>query len=128
MAVINRALHQLRSHRPACSCGLCGETVAKVKADRVYRTASMWQRSVVATRARMTRWRSPGERVVAVVVGGRRSQPLLAAWRQPELAARRKQLCASGFRRTQRRILTWAPVCGLSTVTPSARTCRIAVM
>ena len=54
MAVINRALHQLRSHRPACSCGLCGETVAKVKADRVYRTASMWQRSVVATRARMT--------------------------------------------------------------------------
>jgi hypothetical protein len=22
MAVINRALHQLRSHRPACSCGL----------------------------------------------------------------------------------------------------------
>ena len=37
--MINRALHQLRAHRPACTCGLCGETVAKVKADRVYTIA-----------------------------------------------------------------------------------------
>ena len=34
MSVINRALNQLRSHRPACKCGLC-EAAAKVKADRV---------------------------------------------------------------------------------------------
>jgi hypothetical protein len=55
MAVINRALNQLRAHRPTCKCGLCGETFAKAKADRVYRTASVWQRSVIATRARATR-------------------------------------------------------------------------
>jgi hypothetical protein len=55
MAVINRALRQLRTHRPACKCGLCGKTVAKARADRVYRTASVWQRSVIATLARATR-------------------------------------------------------------------------
>jgi hypothetical protein len=33
--------------------------------------------------------------------------------RQPELAARRKQLCASGFRSTQRRILTRATRLGV---------------
>jgi hypothetical protein len=53
-AVINRSLNQLRSRRTACKCGLCGETVAKARADRVHRTASIWQRSVIATRARMT--------------------------------------------------------------------------
>jgi hypothetical protein len=54
MAVINRSLNQLRSRRTACKCGLCGETVAKARADRVHRTASIGQRSVIATRARMT--------------------------------------------------------------------------
>jgi len=54
-AVIHRALEQLRSHRPSCRCGLCGETVANVKADRVYRTASIWQRSAAASRVRMAR-------------------------------------------------------------------------
>jgi len=55
MALINRAVEQLRSHRSSCRCGLCGETAAKARADRVFRTASVWQRSVTATRARMTR-------------------------------------------------------------------------
>ena len=53
MAVVTRVVEQLRAHRSSCRCGLCGETVAKAKADRVYRTASMWQRSAAATRARM---------------------------------------------------------------------------
>jgi hypothetical protein len=55
MTVIDRALNQLRAHRQACKRGLCGETVAKARADRVYRTVSAWERSVIATRARMTR-------------------------------------------------------------------------
>jgi hypothetical protein len=55
MTTVRDRLEQLRSHRPVCRCGLCGETVAEAKADRVYRTGSIWQRSVVATRARMTR-------------------------------------------------------------------------
>jgi hypothetical protein len=55
MSVINRALNQLRAHRPACRCGLCGETVAKARPDRVFVTASIWQRSTAASRARMTR-------------------------------------------------------------------------
>jgi len=38
-----------------CTCGLCGETVAKARADRVYRTVQIWQRSVIATRARAVR-------------------------------------------------------------------------
>jgi len=48
MPLINRVLEQLRSHRPSCRCGLC-EAAAKVKADRVYRTAQVWHRSVNAT-------------------------------------------------------------------------------
>jgi hypothetical protein len=55
MSMINRAIEQLRAHRPTCRCGLCGETVAKAKADRVFVTASIWQRSVIATRARAVR-------------------------------------------------------------------------
>ena len=43
MTVINRALNQLRAHRPTCKCRLCGETVAKARADRVYRVAARWQ-------------------------------------------------------------------------------------
>jgi hypothetical protein len=53
MSVINRALEQLGAHRPSCRCGFCGEVVAKAQADQVYRTASIWQRSAAATRARM---------------------------------------------------------------------------
>jgi hypothetical protein len=53
MRVITRVLDQLRSHRSACRCGLCGETALKARPDRVYRTASIWQRSVAATRAQM---------------------------------------------------------------------------
>jgi hypothetical protein len=44
--------------RQACRCGLCGETVAKAKPDKVFRTASIWQRSAAATRARMALWGS----------------------------------------------------------------------
>lgn len=55
MSVIDRALEQLRGHRRSCQCGLCGETAAKATAERVYRTAWIWQRSVATTRARMTR-------------------------------------------------------------------------
>jgi hypothetical protein len=55
MNMINRVLEQLQGHRPSCKCGLCGEMVAKAKADRVFRTASVWQRSVLATRARAMR-------------------------------------------------------------------------
>jgi hypothetical protein len=55
MSVINRALEQSRAHRPSCKCGLCDETVAKARADRVFVTASIWQRSVTATRARAAR-------------------------------------------------------------------------
>ena len=43
MTVINRALNQLRAHRPTCKCRLCGETLAKARADRVYRVAARWQ-------------------------------------------------------------------------------------
>ena len=35
MPVIDRVLDQLRRHRSSCRCGLCGETVAKARADRV---------------------------------------------------------------------------------------------
>jgi hypothetical protein len=31
ISMINRALKQLRAHRPSCRCGLCGETVTKAK-------------------------------------------------------------------------------------------------
>ena len=55
MTMIRSGLEQLRSRRPACTCGPCGETVAKARADRVYRTAQIWQRSVIATRARAVR-------------------------------------------------------------------------
>jgi len=43
MTVINRALNQLRAHRPTCKCRLCGEAVAKARADRMYRVAARWQ-------------------------------------------------------------------------------------
>jgi hypothetical protein len=47
-----KAIQQrLRRFAPAA----CGETVAKAKADRVYRVAMSWQRSVTATRARAAR-------------------------------------------------------------------------
>jgi len=55
MSVINRVLEQLRAHRPTCRCGLCGEAAEKAKAAAVFRTASIWQRQVSATRARATR-------------------------------------------------------------------------
>ena len=55
MTMVRSRLEQLRAHRPTCKCGLCGETVAKATADRVYRTASIWQRSVNVTRARAVR-------------------------------------------------------------------------
>jgi hypothetical protein len=55
MSLINRAVEQLQRHRSSCRCGLCGETVAKAKPDKVFRTASVWQRSVLATRARALR-------------------------------------------------------------------------
>ena|SRR6478672_9801756 len=35
MSLINRAVEQLQRHRSSCRCGLCGETVAKARADRV---------------------------------------------------------------------------------------------
>jgi hypothetical protein len=54
MSMIERALEQLPGHRRSCRCGLC-EAAAKVKADRVYRTASIWQRSATASRVRMAR-------------------------------------------------------------------------
>ena len=59
MSMINRVLEQLHAHRPTCSCGLCGETVAKPRADRAFRTASVWQRSVSAMRARAARPQLP---------------------------------------------------------------------
>jgi len=55
MPFINRVLDQLHGHRSLCRCGLCGEVVAKARADRVFGIASVWERSVAATRARMTR-------------------------------------------------------------------------
>jgi hypothetical protein len=55
MSTISRVLDRLRAHRPACACGLCGETAAKARPDRVFRTASIWQRSVSVTRARAAR-------------------------------------------------------------------------
>jgi hypothetical protein len=54
MSMIERALEHLRGYRPSCRCGLC-TAAAKVAADRVYRVATTWQRSVIATRARMAR-------------------------------------------------------------------------
>jgi hypothetical protein len=33
MSLINRALEQLQGHRASCRCGLCGEVVAKARAD-----------------------------------------------------------------------------------------------
>jgi hypothetical protein len=50
MTMIRSGLEQLRSRRPACTCGLSGETVAKARTDRMYQTAQIWQRSVIATR------------------------------------------------------------------------------
>ena len=55
MSMINRAVEQLQRHRPSCRCGLCGDVVAKARPDRVFVQARVWQRSVSATRARMTR-------------------------------------------------------------------------
>jgi uncharacterized protein GlcG (DUF336 family) len=55
MGVINRVLEQLQRHGSGCSCGLCGETAEKAKAAAVFRTASVWQRQLLGTRARATR-------------------------------------------------------------------------
>jgi hypothetical protein len=55
MSMISRVLEQLRAHCASCRCGLCGETVVKARADRVFRTAQIWQRSVAVTRARAVR-------------------------------------------------------------------------
>jgi hypothetical protein len=52
MSMIIRALEQLRAHRSSCRCGLCGETVAKARPDRVFVQAQVWQRQTPATRAR----------------------------------------------------------------------------
>ena len=46
--MVEARLDELRSHRPACQCGLCG-CAAKASADQVYRTARGWQRAIAAT-------------------------------------------------------------------------------
>ena len=55
MSMISRVVEQLRAHRSSCRCGLCADVVAKARADRVFRTASVWQRQTAATRARAVR-------------------------------------------------------------------------
>jgi hypothetical protein len=53
--LVAQRLQQLQAHRETCRCGLCGETVAKARPDRVFVQARAWQRSVAATRARAVR-------------------------------------------------------------------------
>ena len=79
-------------------------------------------RSVFSPRTRRGTVQNPGPlegeiRFSSATDEATSSESLLAGRRQPELAARRKQLGASGFRSTQRRILTRATRLGIGMVT-----------